>query len=111
MIELDNLKFGTILRQFSDQIGFLFQNELMHYQWPEKDTWMTCNEIGHIETLVFKVMKSMAARIGLKWSLQDIPNVFASTELDFPRAQFYPLYSICNAGIENVLTLKLVRNC
>ena len=108
MTELDNLKLGTILRQFSDQIGFSFQNELIHYQWPKKDTWMTCNEISHIETLVFEVMKSMATQIGLKSSLQDIPNVFACTELDYPRAQFYPLHSICNAGYYNVLTDNLV---
>ena len=69
---------------------------------------MTCNEISHIETLVFEVMKSMATQIGLKSSLQDIPNVFACTELDYPRAQFYPLYSICNAGYYNVLTDNLV---
>ena len=100
MTELDSLKLGTILRQFSDQIGFSFQNELIHYQWPQKDTWMTCTEIGQIETLVFEVMKSMATQIGLKSSLQDIPNVFATTDFDYPRAQFYPLNSICNA--ENV---------
>ena len=106
--DLDNLKLGTILRQFSDQIGFSFQNELIHYQWPPKDTWMTCNEIGQIETLVFEVMKSMATQIGLKSSLLDIPNVFASTELDYPKAQFYPLHSICNAGYYSVLTSNLV---
>ena len=106
---MDGLKLGTILRQFSDQIGFSFQNEPIKYQWPEKDVWMTCYEIGQIETLVFGVMKNMATQIGLKSSLQDIPNVFASTEFDFPPAQFYPLHSICNAGFENVPTYpKLV---
>ena len=107
--DLDGLKLGTILRQFSDQIGFSFQNEPIKYQWPEKDVWMTCYEIGQIETLVFGVMKNMATQIGLKSSLQDIPNVFASTDFDFPPAQFYPLNSICNAGFENVPTYpKLV---
>ena len=108
MAELDNLKLGTILRQFSDQLGFSFQNEQIYYQWPRRDTWMTCKEIGQIETLVFEVMKSMATQIGLKASLQDIPNVFASTELEYPRAQFYPFYSICNAGYYNILTSNLV---
>ena len=102
--DLDGLKLGTVLRQFSDQIGFSFQNEPLRYQWPEKDVWMTCYEIGQIETLVFGFMKSMATQIGLKSSLQDIPNVFASTEVDYPKAQFYPLNSICNAGFENVPT-------
>ena len=101
--DLSHLKLGTLLRQYSDQIGFPFQNEKMYF-W-HYFGWQECNKIGEVENLVFEVMKTMAIQFGLKSSLHDIPNVFANGFVE-PRAQFFPLHSICTAG--NIHTMRLV---
>ena len=101
---LHKLKLGTLLRQYSDLIGFSFTNEAMGL-WMN-DEWKVCNTFGEIENLIFETMKTMATEFGLNVSLHDIPNIFANGFNKIPHIQFYPLHSICNAG--NIYTMKLV---
>lgn len=99
------MKLGTMLRQFSDQIGFAFQNQRLEYLIA---TWSKCYSFDEVQNLIFGIMNKMAGQFGLKASLHDIPNVF-SRGFNYEIAQFYPLYSICSLGYTNVLTSTLVR--
>ena len=108
MDELGGMKLGTLLRQFSNHMGFSFKDELMLYQYPPNDKWKKCDEIGVIETLIFEAMERLSTQFGLKTTLHDIPNIFANG-FNPARAKFYPLHTICNSNIRNVLNDKLVR--
>ena len=108
MYDLTYMKLGTLLRQFSNQIGFSFKDETMLYHYPPNDERKKCDEIGVIETLIFEAMERLATQFGLKTTLHDIPNVFANG-LNPARAQFYPLYTFCNSNISNIMPFNLVR--
>ena len=107
MASLSEVKLGTLIRQYSDKIGFSFTNQPLQYQKINIDNWSTCNAIGNIENLIFETLEKLVTKFGLKATLHDIPTVFANG-YNNPITQFYPLYSICSAGFERLLTTKLV---
>ena len=104
-IDLSVLKLGTLLRQYSDQIGYSFQNVLID-AYSHNDWSSNCNNFGEVENLIFETMKRIATQFGLKASLHDIPNIFSNGYNKYFGVQFYPLYSICNA--DNLLFFVLV---
>ena len=103
LVSLAGLGLGTMLRQFSDRIGYAFENVPI---LPYNAHWSKC-EMGEVENLIFETMKKLAPQFGMKGSLHDIPNVFASG-YNTPVAQFYPLFSVCSLGFEDICTHKLV---
>ena len=54
MASLSEVKLGTLIRQYSDKIGFSFTNQPLQYQKINIDNWSTCNAIGNIENLIFE---------------------------------------------------------
>ena len=100
---MSHLKLGTLLRQVSNKLGILFNNEIIRLH--SNDEMEQCNYFTDVEEVIFQKMKSFAQQFGLKSSLQDIPNVFRNG-FDLPKMQFYPLYSICTAG--NMFINRLV---
>ena len=103
LVSLAGLGLGTMLRQFSDKIGYAFENvPIFHYD----AHWSKC-EMDEVENLIFETMNKLAPQFGMKGSLHDVPNVFASG-YNTPVAQFYPLFSVCSLGFEDICTHKLV---
>ena len=107
LVNLYGMPLGTMLRQFSDQIGFAFQNEPMNIWVPGTADWSKCEHLEEVQNMIFELMKKMATQFGLKASLHDIPNVFAKG-FNSPVAQFYPLFSICSLGYFNIRTANMV---
>ena len=95
-IDLSVLRLGTLLRLYSDQIGYSFQTAPID-GYSHNDWSSNCNNFGKVENLILETMKIFATQFGLKASLHDIPNIFSNGYIENILVQFYPLYSICNA--------------
>ena len=91
------INFGTLIRQMSDKLGITFSNAKMTYWTSTKD----CSRIGLIENRIHEILVIVSRSIGLKGSLYDIPNVFKRSGFETEeRKRNYPMYSVCNSGIE-----------
>ena len=107
LVSLNGMKLGTMLRQLSDQIGFAFRNEQLDTY--ADASWNHCQHFNKVENMIFESMKKLAQQFGMRASLHDIPSLF-SKGFNSPVSQFYPLYSICSLGFENVSTFTLVSD-
>ena len=107
-----SIPFGSVLRQFSTDLGLTFDTEEFRVGRTRKVD--NCPKISPLEHKIHQVMLQIAKQMGLNVSLHDLPDFYKISTSFFIKNELrkdQPVYSLCSAGITTLNNDKNLPFC